>query len=305
MPARILVIEDNPTNLDLMVYLLRAFGHTPLVAHDGEQGLEVVRREAPDLIVCDVHMPNVDGYEVVRRLKAHPAMNQIPVIAVTALAMVGDRDKILEAGFDGYIAKPIAPDTFVGQVEAFLPPDHRALPREIAARSPAEASSPPAHRATILVVDDSPVNRDLIRSTLEPFGYKVILAHTVQEGLELARSSPPDLILSDLHMPHEDGITFIKIVRTEPALNPIPFVFISASVFGDRDRRLALEEGATRFITRPIEPQALLQEIEKCLGSRGAGERGSGGADEWGSRGEEERGGSGAEEQRSREEEKE
>src|SRR3989442_1814478 len=110
MPARILVIEDNPTNLDLMVYLLRAFGHTPLVAHDGEQGLEVVRREAPDLIVCDVHMPNVDGYEVVRRLKAHPAMNQIPVVAVTALAMVGDRATILDAGIYGHIAQPISPD---------------------------------------------------------------------------------------------------------------------------------------------------------------------------------------------------
>jgi response regulator RpfG family c-di-GMP phosphodiesterase len=114
-------------------------------------------------------------------------------------------------------------------------------------------------------------------------------------------------------MPHEDGIAFIKIVKTEPALSPIPFVFISASVFADRDRRLAVEQGATRFITRPIEPEALLQEIEKCLGSRGAGEPGSRraeeqesrGAGERGSKGEEEREGSGAEEQRSREEEKE
>ncbi len=271
MPARILVIEDNQTNLDLMVYLLKSFGHTPLVAHDGEQGLEVARQEAPDLIVCDVHMPNLDGYEVVRRLKAHPAMNQIPVVAVTAMAMVGDRDKVLEAGFDGYIAKPIAPDTFVGQVEEFLRLDQRALPREKAATSPAEVSSRPAHRATILAVDDSPVNRYLLRSTLEPFGYQVVLANTVQEGVELARSLRPDLILSDLHMPHQDGIAFIKIVKAEPELRAIPFVFISSSVFGDCDRSSALEEGATRFITRPIEPQALLQEIEKCLAEKAKG----------------------------------
>jgi CheY-like chemotaxis protein len=124
--TRILVIEDNPTNLELMGYLLQAFGHTVLTAPDGEEGLEMVRREIPDLVVCDVQIPKFDGYEVATQMKNHPAFRKIPLIAVTALAMVGDRDKMLTAGFDGYISKPINPETFVREVEAFMPcTDHR------------------------------------------------------------------------------------------------------------------------------------------------------------------------------------
>jgi CheY-like chemotaxis protein len=118
--ARIMVIEDNPANLDLMVYLLDAFGHTPLAATDGETGIALIQREKPHLIICDVQLPKMSGYEVVQWLKADPALQAIPVLAVTAYAMVGDRDKVLAAGFDGYFTKPIQPETFVPQVESFL-----------------------------------------------------------------------------------------------------------------------------------------------------------------------------------------
>lgn len=120
MSARILIIEDNPTNLDLMTYLLNAFGYTTLTAQDGEEGLEVTRQEVPDLIICDIQLPTMDGREVARRLKSHPQLQQIPLLAVTALAMVGDRARLLAAGFDGYIAKPLSPETFVEEVEKFL-----------------------------------------------------------------------------------------------------------------------------------------------------------------------------------------
>jgi two-component system cell cycle response regulator len=120
MPARILVIEDNNANLDLMTYLLKAFGHTTLVARDGEEGLETAYREALDLIICDIELPKVEGYEIARRLKSHSTLRNIPLIAVTAFAMVDDREKVMAAGFNGYIAKPIEPELFVGQVEAYL-----------------------------------------------------------------------------------------------------------------------------------------------------------------------------------------
>lgn len=118
--ARFLVIEDDPNNLELMSYLLRAFGHRVLTAVDGAAGLALVRLEAPDLIVCDVQLPKVDGRTVASQLKADPGLRCIPLVAVTALAMVGDREKVLAAGFDGYIAKPLDPETFVPQVESFL-----------------------------------------------------------------------------------------------------------------------------------------------------------------------------------------
>lgn len=125
VPARILLIEDNEANLELMTYLLTAFGYTPLVAHDGEEGLERARRERPEAIVCDVQLPGIDGFGVAASLAADPVLRDVPLIAVTALAMVGDRDRVLAAGFDGYIDKPIVPERFVAQIEAFLPPDRR------------------------------------------------------------------------------------------------------------------------------------------------------------------------------------
>lgn len=119
--ANILIIEDNPTNMELMVYLLKAFGHRVFQATEGETGLATAHSKSPDLVLCDLQMPGMDGYEVARRIRLDPSLNSIPVVAITAYAMVGDRDRVLAAGFDGYIPKPINPELFVGEVEAFLP----------------------------------------------------------------------------------------------------------------------------------------------------------------------------------------
>jgi CheY-like chemotaxis protein len=118
--ARILVIEDNADNLELMVYLLEAFGHAVTAAVDGAGGLAAAASERPEVILCDLHLPGIDGYEVCRRLQADRALRRIPLLAVTASAMAGDRDRGLATGFDGYIAKPIDPERFVTEVESFL-----------------------------------------------------------------------------------------------------------------------------------------------------------------------------------------
>ena len=126
MTARILLIEDNPDNLRLMEYLLRTFGYKVLEAKGGAEGLEAAASEKPDLILCDINMPKVDGYEVAKRIRADEEMRRIPLVAVTAYAMVGDRDQILARGFDGYIPKPIDPTVFVNQIEEFLAPAKRS-----------------------------------------------------------------------------------------------------------------------------------------------------------------------------------
>ena len=120
MGARVLLIEDNRPSRELMSYLLNAFGHMTLEARDGVDGLEAIRRERPDLVLCDIDLPRLDGYALAGRVKADPEIRHIPLVAVTALAMVGDRDRALRAGFDGYIAKPIEPETFVPEIERFL-----------------------------------------------------------------------------------------------------------------------------------------------------------------------------------------
>jgi CheY-like chemotaxis protein len=120
MGSCILVIEDNPANMELMTYLLSAFGYITVAARDGEEGVETALRVNPDLILCDLALPKLDGYGVARRLRAEPSLTKVPLIAVTASAMVGDRDKVIATGFDGYISKPITPETFVAEVESYL-----------------------------------------------------------------------------------------------------------------------------------------------------------------------------------------
>jgi len=121
MGAKILLIEDNPTNLSLMEYLLRAFGHTTISATDGASGVALAAKERPDIVLMDLYLPTLDGFEAAQQMRALATLKHVPIVAVTASALVGDRDKILARGFDGYIAKPITPETFVSQVESFLP----------------------------------------------------------------------------------------------------------------------------------------------------------------------------------------
>ena len=261
---RILLVEDNPANLELMSYLLGSFGYLAATAADGGAGLDAARGGAFDLIVCDVHMPGIDGYEVARRLKADPRLRLVPLVAVTALAMVGDRDKVLAAGFDGYIAKPIDPETFVRQVEAYLRPERRTA--VAAPDSPAAAARPlPAVRHTILAVDNLPVHLELARGILEPHGYRVLTAGGVADGLALARGHPCDLILSDVCMAGESGYDLIRAVKADPRLRDTPFVFLTSTMTDEKARAAGLALGAARFLFRPIEPDALLAEIEACL----------------------------------------
>jgi len=117
---RILVADDNKANLDLMLYLLRAFGHDAVGAPDGLAAFEAVSHADFGLVLTDILMPGIDGYELLRRVRGDVRLSAIPMVAVTALAMPNEAERIAAAGFDGYITKPIEPQTFVSQVEAFL-----------------------------------------------------------------------------------------------------------------------------------------------------------------------------------------
>jgi two-component system cell cycle response regulator DivK len=116
----ILYIEDNPDNRMLIRRVLQAEGYTVLEAEDGHSGLRLASEQRPDLILMDINLPEVDGYEVTARLKQLPGLDEVPVIALTANVMKGDREKTLAAGCDGYIQKPVDIDLLPDQIEHFL-----------------------------------------------------------------------------------------------------------------------------------------------------------------------------------------
>lgn len=264
MAARILVIEDNPVNLSLMTYLLKSLGHTALEAADGEQGLRLAEQEQPDLIICDVQMPVVDGYEVARRVKQIPALAQVPLIAVTAHAMVGDQQRIMAAGFDGYFSKPIDPESFVHDVQEFLPSGlARSASAAPASTAPPRERRPQTH--TVLVVDDEPVNHRLASSLLESSGYRVVKAQGMRMALEMVGRSRPYLIVSDVCMDDGDGYEFIQRLKADPEFAAIPVVFITATDTTEKARQRGLALGAADFLFRPMESEFFLQQIRACM----------------------------------------
>jgi two-component system cell cycle response regulator DivK len=118
--AKILIVEDNPANMTLAVFLLESAGHSVITATDAEAGLTYARDEQPQLILMDIQLPGMDGLEATRLLKQDDATRDIPVIALTALAMKGDEARIRGAGCDGYIAKPLAYKDFLAVIAVHL-----------------------------------------------------------------------------------------------------------------------------------------------------------------------------------------
>lgn len=121
MSLSTLIIEDNEQNRYLATFLLERNGHTVTSAIDGMSGIKIAQTMQPDLILLDIQLPTIDGYAVARVLRSTPSLQKTPIIAVTSYAMPGDREKALEAGCTGYIEKPINPDTFISEIQAFLP----------------------------------------------------------------------------------------------------------------------------------------------------------------------------------------
>lgn len=263
MGARVLIVEDNSQNLELMRYLLAAHGHEILTALDGAAATEVLKHTAPDLVLSDIQMPRMDGFELVRWIRARAEFRGTPVVAVTALAMVGDRETILAAGFDGYLSKPITPETFVGQVAAFLVPrddGNPAVTSSPRAPPPAESSAP-----LVLIVDNLQSNLDLAEIVLGHLGYRTEQARGKKQALERLQVLRPALILSDVSMGDGDGFEFLQAVKQDPALCNVPFVLISSTNDNASDRRRGLDMGALRYLSRPIDPHVLKDELQACL----------------------------------------
>jgi len=117
---RILVVEDNEDNMRLVSFILKKHGLEVIEARDGAEGVALAVQEKPDLVIMDIQLPDMDGLEATKRIRASEADGDIPIIALTSYAMAGDRERALAAGCTGYIEKPINPDTFITEIEKYL-----------------------------------------------------------------------------------------------------------------------------------------------------------------------------------------
>ena len=136
--ANVLVVDDTEEALDLLGYLLRARGHVAMLARNGEEAVAAVLGSPPDLILMDLHMPVMDGYEALAAIRDSDEAGACPILALTAFGEVGEREKAVAAGFDGFFSKPIAPETFMDQLEAFLDGEgRRGAPTRASSARPA------------------------------------------------------------------------------------------------------------------------------------------------------------------------
>lgn len=120
MSFRILCVEDNPQNMRLVRKILKHHGYEVIEAEDGKSGIEMAETQAPDLILMDINLPDIDGLEATRTIKANTSLNHIPIVALTANAMYGDEERCLAAGCNGYISKPVSKEVLIKKVTEFL-----------------------------------------------------------------------------------------------------------------------------------------------------------------------------------------
>ena len=272
--ARILIIEDNPANIELMSFLLSAYGHAPLSAADGPRGVAAARSERPDLIACDVNLPGMDGVAVLAELKGDPALAGVPILAVTALAMTGDREKVLAAGFDGYISKPIEPESFVAELEAFLTtapasaPPAAAVPAvapsvtaTVAAAAPAAA--PEAGARTLLLVDDDRFMLGVLNDMLIGQPYRVLSACSGEEALDVLSHEPVEVILCDQAMP---GMRGTEVLAEAAARYPNTVRLMLSGQPDLTDIEAAIKSGvADGHYIKPLGARALREQLDEAF----------------------------------------
>ncbi len=270
MSARILIIEDNQANMDLMTYLLQAFGHRPLCATDGEMGVAMAISEKPDLILSDLHLPKLDGLGVVARLRADPATQSIPILAASALPVTDGCAALRRAGFSGCLPKSLEPDVLIPALESFLPAHLRAggtpaMPAPSAA-APTPATAPAGTvntgRARVLLLDAAPENAGLVAAILAHSGYSVRSASNPMDAGALMDGHVYDVVLCELGLLEAGRLSFLA-----DALEMAPGLPVLVIRPDDEDDLGALGAGRRRSVlSHPIDPQQLVAAIDGLLG---------------------------------------
>ena len=252
----ILIVEDNEMNLKLFSELLKIGKYNFLEAINGEIGLEIAKKHKPDLILMDIQLPGMDGLSATRAIRSDPDIAHIPVVALTAHAMQGDKHKCIEAGCDGFITKPIDTRKFLSQVTEYLP--------SVKSNTKQTNETPILPVPRILIVDDDPKNVKLLSAYLHDEPYDILTAYSGEEALDLTRSEKPDLILLDIMMPGKDGFTVAKELKAERDTASIPIIMVTA-LSSTKDKIRGLEAGAEEFLSKPVNREEIRTRVASVL----------------------------------------
>jgi len=279
-PARILIVDDEAQNLELMEAMLGASGYEVLLGSEGEEALRLARERKPDLILLDLMMPGLSGFEVCARIKTDPQTAGIPVLFVTALSQIGDKERAMAAGGDDFLTKPFQRTELLTRVEALLKVRHlnRDLDRALAylhelelvrhAQQPKkpQAHTPPAEGAgTILVVDDELLARQLFADVLREAGYVTHQAENGEQALEIAQQETIDVVLLDIMMP---GMSGLEVLAKLGELTPdSPVIIVTANPTSD-NAITALRLGAFDFIVKGFKNEVMLTTVARAMDRR-------------------------------------
>jgi CheY-like chemotaxis protein len=245
----VLVIDDERATHELLERELGAEGYQVLHASSGREGLRLAREARPDAITLDIIMPELDGWTVLRELKADPELDDIPVVLVTIL---GDREMGYTLGAADYLTKPIDADALLRALGRFMP----AGPR-----------------AEVLVVDDDPATREMLRRTLAKGGWTVAEAADGREALTRLEHAAPAIVLLDLMMPGVDGFEVLEAMRREEAWRDVAVVIVTAKDLG-REELEWLRSRAERVFRKGAYDRAeLVGVVERAVARRVAESR--------------------------------
>ena len=274
MPGqRILIVDDNPANATLISYLLTKKGYEVRTAADALEAVVAVGDFRPRLIMMDVQLPGMDGLELTRRLKADPHTRHIVIVALTAYAMKGDKERAHEAGCDGYLSKPIDTRTLPGTVAEYLKKGTRTRTPNLGDRSMISKTStisttstlPPARdpskRSVVLLVDDQLANRALVSAYLRA-SYDLVEAEDGAGAIRILKHQPVDLVLLDVMMPDMSGFEVCRLIKLMAGDDQYLPVILLTALGEQEDRNTGLEAGADDFLSKPVDRQELLLRVK-------------------------------------------
>ena len=267
----VLVADDDPLFVSLLTEVFRSAGYLVTSAPDGEAALQMVKQAVPDLLILDLLLPRVDGWAILRILRAQTATRNLPILVVTSLG-AADAEQTLALGADDYLSKPISASVLTDTVNRLIAGAERrrreteaeqAAQRLLAAR-PAAGEHVERIRPRILIVEDHPINLELMMELLERGGYELYACKDGREVMAQARAHRPDLILLDINLPHINGLTLARMLRDDPETSAVTIVAVSAySVVGDEEQ--IRRAGCDGFISKPIDTKNFLQTVAAFL----------------------------------------